>query len=152
VTTFSEGIAVAADAPIKALSGLLEGVRDLLPFSDAKRGPLSELTTSGASVMPTFASGIEKTADLPARAVANALSNVSLEAPHIPPVQLETAGTATGKSDATETGSSAKAGVVFERGAFQITVNGSGDSLDNLEEQLTEIFSRAALRLGVANG
>ncbi len=152
VTTFSEGIAVAADAPIKALSGLLEGVRDLLPFSDAKRGPLSELTTSGASMMPTFASGIEKTADLPARAVANALSNVSLEAPRIPPVQLETAGQTTGQSAATETGSSAKAGVVFERGAFQITVNGSGDSLDTLEEQLTDIFSRAALRLGVANG
>ena len=80
--------------PIKALSGLLEGVRDLLPFSDAKRGPLSELTTSG---------------------------------------------------------SSSKAGVVFERGAFQITVNGA-DGLDDLEGQLTEILSRAALRLGVANG
>ena len=42
--------------------------------------------------------------------------------------------------------------MVFERGAFQITVHASGGSLDDLEEQLTEVFSRAALRLGVANG
>ena len=151
VTTFSEGIGAVADVPIKALSGLLEGVRDLLPFSDAKRGPLSELTTSGASVMPTFALGIEKTADLPARAVSNALSNISLEAPRIPPVQMEATGPGAALAPATETGSAAKAGVLFERGAFQITVNGT-DGLDDLEGQLTEIFSRAALRLGVSHG
>ena len=151
VTTFSEGIRAVADVPIKALSGLLEGVRGLLPFSDAKRGPLSELTTSGASVMPTFASGIEKTADLPARAVSDALSSVSLEAPRIPPVQMEGAEGAAAPAFATESGSASKAGVVFEHGAFQITVNGA-DGLDDLEGQLTEIFSRAALRLGVANG
>jgi TP901 family phage tail tape measure protein len=151
VTTFSEGLSAVADVPIKALSGLLEGVRDLLPFSDAKRGPLSELTTSGASVMPAFASGIEKTADLPARAVSAALSNVSLEAPRIPPMQMEMGGQGAAPAPASETGSSSKAGIVFERGAFQITVNGA-DGLDDLEGQLTEIFSRAALQLGVANG
>ena len=151
VTTFSEGLSAVADVPIKALSGLLEGVRDLLPFSDAKRGPLSELTTSGASVMPAFASGIEKTADLPARAVSAALSNVSLEAPRIPPMQMEGAQQGAAPVAPSESGSSAKEGVVFERGAFQITVSGK-DGLDDLEGQLTEIFSRAALRLGVANG
>jgi len=102
-------------------------------------------------VMPTFASGIEKTADLPARAVSNALSNVSLEAPRIPPVQMETTGQAGLPAPATETNSRAKAGVVFERGAFQISVTGT-DGLDDLEGQLTEIFSRAALRLGVSHG
>ena len=109
------------------------------------------MTTSGASVMPAFASGIEKTADLPARAVADALSNVSLEAPRIPPMQMEMGGQAAAPTPASESGSSSKAGVVFERGAFQITVNGA-DGLDDLEGQLTEIFSRAALQLGVANG
>jgi len=151
VTTFSEGLSAVADVPIKALSGLLEGVRDLLPFSDAKRGPLSEITTCGASVMPTFASGIEKTADLPARAVSNALSNVSLEISRIPPMQMEATGPAAAPAPATETGSSSKAGVVFEQGAFQITVTGA-DGLDDLEGQLTEVFSRAALRLGVSHG
>jgi len=150
VTTFSEGIGAVADAPIKALSGLLEGVRDLLPFSDAKRGPLSELTTSGAAVMPTFASGIEETADLPARAVADALGNVSLEAPRIPPMQVEGVEGVAAPSPVTEFGSSSKAGVVFEHGAFQITVNGA-DGLDDLEGQLTDIFSRTALRLGVCD-
>ena len=44
-----------------------------------------------------------------------------------------------------------RAGVVFERGAFQITVSGA-TGLDELEERLTEIFSRSALRLGVSHG
>jgi TP901 family phage tail tape measure protein len=137
VTTFSEGIRAVADVPIKALSGLLEGVRELLPFSDARKGPLAELTRSGASVLPTFASGIEMNADVPSRTVADALSGISFEA--VPSAAA---------SAAQESGGAGKAGVVFERGAFQITVNAGGGSLDDLEEQLTEIFSRAALRLG----
>jgi len=151
VTTFSEGLSAVADVPINALSGLLEGVRDLLPFSDAKTGPLSELTTSGASVMPAFTSGIEKTADMPARAVADALSNVSMETPLIPPMQMEMGGQAAALAPAQESGSSSKAGVVFESGAFQITVSGA-EGTDDLEGQLTEIFSRIALQLGGASG
>ena len=42
-------------------------------------------------------------------------------------------------------------GVVFQRGAFQITVSGA-NAVDDLEDRLTEIFSRAALRLGVSHG
>jgi hypothetical protein len=50
---------------------------------------------------------------------------------------------------AADTGGSG-ASVVFQPGAFNITVSGTG-ALDDLELRLTEIFSRAALRLGGAN-
>jgi len=151
VTTFTEGIKAVADVPIKALSGLLENVRDLLPFSDARRGPLSELTASGRSVLPTFAAGIEQSSDAPSRAVSNALGDVMLEAPRIPPVEVEPAGRQQAMAAGAES-SPYEDRIVFERGAFQITISSSGDSFDDLEERLTEIFSRAALRLGGAHG
>jgi hypothetical protein len=138
VTTFSAGIKAAADVPVQALSGLLEGVRELLPFSDAKTGPLANLTTSGASVMPTFAEGMEKTADAPVGAMADALGGLSMS-----PV------TPAASAAPVESGGSGGS-VVFQPGAFNITVSGAG-ALDDLELRLTEIFSRAALRLGGAN-
>jgi TP901 family phage tail tape measure protein len=138
VTTFSAGIKAAADVPVQALSGLLEGVRELLPFSDAKTGPLANLTTSGASVMPTFAAGMEKTAEAPVGAMADALGGLSMS-----PV------TPAASAAPVESGGSGGS-VVFQPGAFNITVSGAG-ALDDLELRLTEIFSRAALRLGGAN-
>ncbi len=39
-------------------SDALGGVRDLLPFSDAKEGPLSDLTASGESMIKTFNDGM----------------------------------------------------------------------------------------------
>jgi len=64
---------------------------------------------------------------------------------------MEATGPGAAPAPAIETSSTAKAGVVFERDAFQITVTGA-DKMDDLEGQLTELFCRAALRLGVANG
>jgi TP901 family phage tail tape measure protein len=149
VTTFSEGITSAASAPIKALSGLLEGLRELLPFSDARKGPLSNLTASGASVLPTFASGIQQGADAPARAISDALSGVSLAAPRIPPLEVETPEPVAAAAARTSSRDSRSA-VVFQRGAFAITVNGAS-GLEDLESRLTDIFARAALRLGVSD-
>ena len=47
VSTFVAGIKSMAMAPFKAVKGVLSRVRQLLPFSDAKEGPLSSLTRSG---------------------------------------------------------------------------------------------------------
>ena len=41
------------------LSKVFSGIRDYLPFSDAKVGPLSDLTLSGKRFMQTFAAGAE---------------------------------------------------------------------------------------------
>lgn len=141
IDTFASGMKNAASGAMEALSGVLGDLRDLLPFSDAKAGPLSELTKSGAAVMPTFASGIDQTSDAPMRAVAGALSEITMEPPSIPPPP----------APSTPSSSGQKGQVVFEDGAFQITVNGA-DGLDDLEDRITEIFSRASMRLGVTHG
>ena len=61
VKTFASGIWSAATYPARAMAGVLKKVRKYLPFSDAKVGPLSELTASGQSVMTTLSKGMAKT-------------------------------------------------------------------------------------------
>ena len=62
--------------PVEAVKGIFQKVRNLLPFSDAKEGPLSELTLSGQRTMSTLAQGIEQGADLPAQAVEKGLGRI----------------------------------------------------------------------------
>ncbi|MCY4671338.1 MAG: hypothetical protein OXC29_25535, partial [Rhodococcus sp.] len=51
----------------------LGAVRNLLPFSDAKEGPLSDLSASGRAFWETFARGVESGAPLGVGAVAGQL-------------------------------------------------------------------------------
>lgn len=43
MTTLAQGMVAAAGAPVKAIQGVVGAVRDYLPFSPAKVGPLSDL-------------------------------------------------------------------------------------------------------------
>ena len=151
IDAFWAGIQAAWGRLQEGFSGLLEGLRDLLPFSDAAEGPLSELTKSGRSLLPTFASGIAQTADAPVAAVSNALGSIALQAPRIPPVQMEAPGRPAVPGRSAEAAGDDSGGVDFQRGAFQITISGA-NAIDDLEDRLTDIFSRAALRLGVSHG
>ena len=56
--TLADGIKAAAYAPVEAISGALGKVREYLPFSDAKVGPLSQLTLSGQKVVDTLREGM----------------------------------------------------------------------------------------------
>lgn len=56
--TLADGIKAAAYAPVEAISGALGKVREYLPFSDAKVGPLSQLTLSGQKVVDTLRDGM----------------------------------------------------------------------------------------------
>ena len=58
--TMASGIRSAIGAPARAVQGALSRVRNLLPFSDAKEGPLSQLTASGAAIMKTLSEGMTK--------------------------------------------------------------------------------------------
>jgi len=42
-------------------------VRSLLPFSDARQGPLADLSAAGRALLETMVGGMERVADLPAR-------------------------------------------------------------------------------------
>jgi hypothetical protein len=55
--TLKEGILSAAGSVKDSVKGVFGSIRDLLPFSDAKEGPFSQLTLSGARIMTTLAEG-----------------------------------------------------------------------------------------------
>lgn len=76
LTTFTEGIQSAVSAPIEAVKGGLQKIRNLLPFSDAKEGPLSELTLSGRRVFETVTTGMRQTQDLPADTTEQAFNQM----------------------------------------------------------------------------
>ncbi|MEA3458765.1 MAG: hypothetical protein U9R21_08835, partial [Candidatus Thermoplasmatota archaeon] len=52
------GIISGVSKTVDAVKGALGTVRSYLPFSDAKVGPLSDLTASGAALMTTFEKGM----------------------------------------------------------------------------------------------
>jgi len=70
--TIANGIRSAASAPFEAAKAALSKLRRLLPFSDAKEGPLSTLTRSGEAMLEAFSAGIEKTSRLPSHAFKEA--------------------------------------------------------------------------------
>lgn len=67
--TFTEGIKSAISKPVEAVKGGLQKIRQMLPFSDAKEGPLSTLTLSGRRVLETFSTGIKQTENIPSDTV-----------------------------------------------------------------------------------
>lgn len=69
MTAVGDGIKSAVSAPYQAAKSALSFVRNLLPFSDAKEGPLADLTRSGAALIQTLAGGITKAASAPAEAM-----------------------------------------------------------------------------------
>jgi phage-related protein len=77
MTTIASGIRSAMSAPYEAAKSALSRLRRLLPFSDAREGPLSTLTRSGAAMLEAFSSGISRAARLPTRAFERALGLAS---------------------------------------------------------------------------
>lgn len=58
IDTLKEGILSAASGLVDSVKGVFQDVRNLLPFSDAKEGPLSTLTLSGSRLMTTLSEGV----------------------------------------------------------------------------------------------
>ncbi|ELK9715963.1 phage tail tape measure protein, partial [Salmonella enterica] len=58
IETLITGIKSKASALVDEVKGVFATVREYLPFSDAKRGPFSQLTKSGGAIMDTLASGV----------------------------------------------------------------------------------------------
>lgn len=59
IDTLKEGILSKWQDLKGTVSGVFSKVRDLLPFSDAKEGPLSQLTLNGSKIMTTLAEGVQ---------------------------------------------------------------------------------------------
>ena len=61
---FTDGFVSAKDEMMTAITGVLQDARDLLPFSDAKEGPLADLTASGRAIVDTLKTGIRQAGDI----------------------------------------------------------------------------------------
>lgn len=75
LSTLGEGIKSAASSVISSVKSVFSKVREYLPFSDAKVGPFSELTKSGAAIMGTLADGVNST-----NALESSMSNQMVQA------------------------------------------------------------------------
>lgn len=73
VQAFADAVTSRAYAALNAVRNIVQQIRDLLPSSDAKVGPLSDLTKSGQALARTFARGVDQTAYLARAAVGEAL-------------------------------------------------------------------------------
>ena len=65
--TLGEVIWSAVTYPFTMLKNVLGKLRNLLPFSDAREGPLASLTVSGSALLKTLADGMSLTQSLPAK-------------------------------------------------------------------------------------
>lgn len=79
MSTFANGIKNAISKPVEMVKSGLSKIRKMLPFSDAKEGPLSTLTLSGKRVFETINTGMNKTIDLPSKTTKKALGKVKTE-------------------------------------------------------------------------
>ncbi len=75
---FTGGIQSMVMAPVETVKAGLSKLRNLLPFSDAKEGPLSTLTLSGARMMETLGTGIQSAAPGLVKTASAALAGVAV--------------------------------------------------------------------------
>ncbi len=78
---FVWGIKAQVMAPVKVVKFGLQKLRDMLPFSDAKEGPLSTLTLSGSKIMETMAAGVKAAAPVLQGAASVALAGITAVMP-----------------------------------------------------------------------
>ena len=64
LTAFANGIKAAIGNALAAVRSAASKLRSYMPGSDAEKGPLSDITASGAALMDTFAKGMESGTDL----------------------------------------------------------------------------------------
>ncbi|GEN33859.1 phage tail tape measure protein [Aneurinibacillus danicus] len=79
INTLVDGIKSVATAPVEAVKNIFGKVRELLPFSDAKTGPLSDLTYSGSKIPGTIAEGVDKGAGQLRAAAYRMMDGLELE-------------------------------------------------------------------------
>lgn len=89
VETFTSGIASVINKPKEMLQQGLADLRNLLPFSDAKEGPLSTLTLSGQRMMTTLAEGVEMASPDLKKTTSKALDNSLNIGSNIGNIQVE---------------------------------------------------------------
>lgn len=125
------GIREAASEPVDAVAGVVGDAREFLPFSDAKRGPLSSLSESGGAFMSTFAGGVEGEGSTLASAMESTLGKTPLG---------QAAGAAAGAVGDAVGGEGGGGGPRIDVTVNQeIDASGDGSSSENLASSAQEI-------------
>ena len=74
IGTLVDGINAAASEVVDAVTGAFDTVMEYMPFSDARRGPLSNLTASGRAIVDTLADGMRSATPLRAALASGVLA------------------------------------------------------------------------------
>lgn len=132
MTTFTEGIKAGLNKPVEAVKSGLQKIRNMLPFSDAKTGPLSQLTLSGRKVMTTFAGGISQEEKLPSETIRKSFDQMNFSTAKREPE------TGKGKTDGKETDKSEKKAASGEKKTIieQLVMNVDIRNLKDLKKLL----------------
>lgn len=122
VTTFADGIKGAFSSAVDAVKGGLQKIRNLLPFSDAKEGPLSTLTLSGQRTMTTYAHGLTLAQDAPAEAMQKGLASTKATLEREPVKKVKLGGSGEGDTQKADEGSSSSGekNVIIEKLLMQV--------------------------------
>ena len=123
VTTFANGIKSAFSTAVEAVKGGLQRIRNLLPFSDAKEGPLSTLTLSGQRTMTTYAHGLTMAQNAPAEAMEKGLEQTKATLEREPTKKVNLTGGGDQGDGADESGARSSSGgktVVIQKLLMQV--------------------------------
>ena len=96
MNAFADGIRSGQAAVLAAVQDVLQQVRAYLPSSDAKIGPLSDLTVSGGALVRTFVKGAERQEGYLTRHIDNLFGSASPRIAPLPGGQLGALGGAAG--------------------------------------------------------
>ncbi len=122
VSTFANGIRSAFSGAVDAVRGGLQKIRNLLPFSDAKEGPLSTLTLSGQRTMTTYAHGLVLAQNAPAAAMEQGLqrANAALEHEPVKKVGFGNSGSREDNSDERSESGNGNRQVIIQKLVMQV--------------------------------
>lgn len=140
VETFAGGIKNAFSSAVDAVKDGLQKIRNMLPFSDAKTGPLSTLTLSGQRTMTTYAEGLTLAQDAPAEAVERSLKRTQSTLTRRPSKTVKLFADADERAgdDAEAAGSNTGKRIIIQKFIMQTDLNSIRD-LQRLLKLLDEI-------------
>ena len=141
VSTFANGIRSAFSGAVDAVKGGLQKIRNLLPFSDAKEGPLSTLTLSGQRTMTTYAHGLTLAQDAPADAMEQGLQKAKVALQREPVAKVNIGGDHSGEDADTAEGDGSSSGgkqVIIQKLIMQVDLKKIKD-LQTLLSLLKEV-------------
>ena len=141
VSTFANGIRSAFSGAVDAVKGGLQKIRSLLPFSDAKEGPLSTLTLSGQRTMTTYAHGLTLAQDAPADAMEQGLQKAKVALQREPVAKVNIGGDRSSEDTDTAEGDGSSSGgkqVIIQKLIMQVDLKKIKD-LQTLLSLLKEV-------------